>query len=203
VQSVLQLLLSSDVKLDVLRAALDGGVDLLQLRDKAVTTADRVRNFEPHQRLAAEYGVPVLVNDDVEAALAMGAAGVHLGADDEDAEVARARLGPQAFIGLSTHGADEVRAASSAATHLGLGACFSSTTKSDTRPLAHEELRRALDLARMPVFAIGGIDAESLEELAELGVRRVAVSAAILRAERPAVVAGRMRRRLERLRAPG
>jgi thiamine-phosphate pyrophosphorylase len=141
-----------------------------------------------------DHPVPVLIDDDVEAAVDLPVAGVHLGQVDRPVGEARRLLGDAAWIGLSTHGVEEVEAAGDLpVTHLGLGCCFPTATKAVGRILAADELRRAVAASRRPLFAIGGIHAEHVAILRAAGVQRVAVSAAILRADDPAAAARAIR----------
>lgn len=181
---------------DAVKAAIAGGVDLVQLREKRGSTFERIELARELLKITEPENVPLLINDDVEAARRFGGAvaGVHLGQDDLPVEIARARLGPDAWIGLSTH--DEMEIAWSertGATHLGLGACFETRSKSDHKLLSFDELSRALARARRPVFAIGGITPENVGLLVSAGVKRVAVSAAILAAADPKDAASRIR----------
>jgi thiamine-phosphate pyrophosphorylase len=177
---------------EAVRAAIEGGVDLVQLREKRCSTAELVEVARELLGVTSALGVPLLLNDDVEAAAQLGAAvaGVHLGQDDLPIEQARARLGPDAWIGLSTHSVAEIeRGQSSSATHFGLGACFSTTTKADHHVLSRDDLREACARATRPLFAIGGITAANLPLIVELGVRRVAISRAILASDDPGAAA--------------
>jgi thiamine-phosphate pyrophosphorylase len=181
---------------DVVKAAIAGGVDLVQLREKRGSTRDRVELARELLKITEPANVPLLINDDVEAARRFGSAvaGVHLGQDDLPIEIARSRLGGDAWIGVSTH--DEMEVAWSertSATHFGLGACFETRTKDDHRLLSFDELARALARARRPVFAIGGITPDNVGMLAAAGVTRVAVSASILAAADPQAAAARIR----------
>ena len=184
--------------IETVSQAIEEGVDLLQLREKAVPTEERVRRGRDLTALAQRAGVPILVNDDVEAAAQLGADGVHLGLEDEDPRLARERLGTEAWIGRSTHSRGELEALRTLpVTHAGLGCCRPTATKHDTHALADRELEDALRHASLPVFAIGGISPETLPELLELGVRRIAVSSCVSSSERPAKVVRALRRLLD------
>ena len=182
-----------------LAAALAGGVDLVQLRSKATDTAARVELARALLAVTAPRGVPLLINDDVEAAAALvgEVAGVHLGQGDVPVAVARARLGEGASIGLSTHSRAELIAGQSgSASHFGLGACFPTATKLDHHVLASAELAAAGAVATRPLFAIGGITPDNVHELVALGIRRVAVSSSLLTARDPRAAAASLRERL-------
>lgn len=198
----------------VVAAAVDGGVDVVQLRMKEATTEERVAAARSLARQVDGLGVALLINDDVEAAAQLAGAGVgtgvgtgvdavagvHLGQHDTPVADARARLGPAAWIGLSTHSRAELEAGhATAATHFGLGACFATTTKRDHRVLARAELAAAVAFSRRPLFAIGGITPENVGELAAVGITRVAVSHALLTARDPRAAAAALRAALARI----
>ncbi|MBM4014751.1 MAG: thiamine phosphate synthase [Planctomycetes bacterium] len=189
----------------VLAAVLDGGVDLVQLRMKAATTAERIAAARVLCRELAPRAVPLLINDDVAAAVELGpeVAGVHLGQDDLSVSAARARLGPGSWIGQSTHSVAELCAATAVgATHFGLGACFATATKTVPRLLTAAELRAATAVATRPLYAIGGITPENVGRLVDCGVSRVAVSSALLTATDPRAAAAALRRALARTAPP-
>jgi len=180
----------------VVRAAIEGGVDVVQLREKECSTEERVAVARSLAAVTTEVGVGLLINDDVEAARRLGAAvaGVHLGQGDLPVDEARCRLGPAAWIGLSTHSEGELaRGAATSATHFGLGSCFPTGTKRDASLLAHDDVRRACARVTRPLFAIGGITAANVGSLVALGVRRVAVSTAILSSDDPGAAAAAIR----------
>jgi thiamine-phosphate diphosphorylase len=191
--------------LAVLEAALPH-VDLVQVRIKAegLGIAPARATHEWTERVlalaAAHSRVLVLVNDRVDVAgvlAARGVAGVHLGADDSPPELARALLGEESLIGLSTHGAAEVAAAEDRPVdYLGFGPVFASTTKRAARVLGSEAAWIAARASSRPLFPIGGIDLTNALELAPVG--RAAVSAAILGAEDPGRAARELRALLER-----
>jgi thiamine-phosphate pyrophosphorylase len=169
------------------------GVPMLQLRDKQLSDEallDRCRLALALARRFAPAAPPlVIVNDRVEVAVAAAADGVHLGASDMAVTEARLRLGPAALIGRTAHSLAEAEAAVAAgADYLGVGPCFPSATKSFTRHAPHDFLAAAATLP-LPVFAIGGIDGGRIEELADLGLARVAVAAAVTSAAEPAAAA--------------
>ena len=181
---------------DAVRAAIAGGVDLVQLREKGARTREVVEVARELLAITEPANVPLLIDDDVAAARKLGpaVAGVHLGQEDLPVEMARARLGNNAWIGVSTHDELEVGwSERTSATHYGLGACFATATKREHWLLNFDELTRALARAKRPVFAIGGITPENVGMLARVGVARVAVSAAILAAPDPQEAAARIR----------
>ncbi len=175
-----------------LAAALGAGVDLVQWRTKGRGDEQLDRCLQ----LCRRQRVPVLVNDDVDLAIRCGANGAHVGQDDMAAAEARRRLG-ESWLGVSTHDPAQIAAAIAAgADYVGFGPCYPTTTKGYTVGKSAAEIAAAVAACPIPMFAIGGIDAEVLPALRELGVRRVAVSSAILGAEDPGVATSRLRRLL-------
>ena len=157
-------------------AALRGGVTLVQLREKALARdAFRAEALEIRD-LCHRYGVPLIVNDDVELALEVGADGVHVGQSDMRAGDVRARVGEGMIVGVTAKTVEQARAAQAAgADYLGSGAVFGTSSKSDARPLSGEELRAICAAVTIPVVAIGGIHAGNVLALCGCGQAGVAV----------------------------
>ncbi len=171
--------------------ALRGGVDLVQWRTKG-----RNDGIERCLARCAERGVPTIVNDDVDLAIAIGAAGAHVGQDDLPAATARAKLGAR-WLGVSTHDRAQIEAAVAAgADYAGFGPCFPTATKGYTEGQPRAAIAAAVAACPLPLFAIGGITAATLPELVALGVRRIAVSRAILAAPDPERAARALRQLL-------
>lgn len=166
--------------LDAARAALLGGARLLQYRDKFADSARRLEEASALAQLCAAFGVPLIINDDVEMALRTGAAGVHLGEGDSDIAAARGRLGAKAIIGVSCY--DSLQraheAADAGADYLAFGAFFPSPTKPHARRAAPELLRKAKAFG-LPVVAIGGITADNGGPLIEAGADYLAAISAV------------------------
>jgi len=161
--------------IDACAAALKGGAAVLQYRDK---TADRVRRRDEAVQLAilcAHHGVPLIVNDDVELAAQVGAAGVHLGENDADITAARNRLGRSAIIGASCY--DSLQRArelaEAGADYLAFGAFFASPTKPNARHATVDLLRKAHALGK-PLVAIGGITPDNAGSLIDAGANFIA-----------------------------
>ena len=158
-------------------AALAGGATFVQLRDKQATG-------DALLALCRAAGVPFVVNDDVECALAVGADGVHVGQDDMACERARALLGPDAIVGVSTQTVEQARAAEAAgADYLGVGGVTGTATKPEAGVLAAEEFRAIVAAVDIPVVAIGGVNAATVPCLSELDVDGAAVVSAIFAAD--------------------
>jgi thiamine-phosphate pyrophosphorylase len=182
--------------LDVLAAAIEGGVDLVQVREKPFG-ADAADWIAAVLAVCRPRGVPVIVNDRLDLASRCGADGVHLGQEDLAAHAEASLRQRELLLGISTHDAAEMhRAALEAPDYVGVGPCFPTATKGIARGLDPDRLADLLRLARVPAFAIGGIDETNLRRLTSLGVERIAVSAAILQAPAPRAAASALRRLL-------
>jgi thiamine-phosphate pyrophosphorylase len=171
-------------------AALRGGARLLQLRDKLGSPAARLANALALRALCRQYGAALIVNDDVELALACGADGVHLGAADAPLAAARARLGPAALIGVSCGPCLQraMEAAAGGASYVAFGRFFPSRTKPDAPQAALQVLEQARARLRLPLCAIGGIDAANAAALVAAGADLVAVVDAVFGDPAPAAV---------------
>lgn len=163
------------------RDALQSGVSGVQLRDKHSDTRCLIARTQTLLRLARPWGVPVIVNDRADVALAAGADGVHLGQSDMPLAQARALLGPQAIIGLSVERPEQLQQADAlAADYIAVSPLLDTPTKTDTAPAwGLEGLRHARQATRAPLVAIGGIGADNLAEVWATGVDGVAVVRAI------------------------
>ncbi len=178
--------------LPIIPEALAGGVDMVQLRDKAGTDGDVLQAARELVRLCGR-DVPVILNDRVHLVAAAGAAGAHIGEDDLPPDKARALLPPGALLGLSTHSAEEVEAAERIPVdYVGLGPMFESTTKALSRGPGGPALLQGV-ATDLPVFPIGGITEANATALVAAGASRLAVGAAICAARSPETAAARLR----------
>ncbi len=167
--------------IDAVRAALAGGADAVQMREKGLADRKFLSSGRTLREITARAGVPFIVNDRPDIALLLGADGLHLGQDDLPVAQARRILGNEALIGVSTHSPDEARrAAREGASYAGAGPSFSTETKTVGPPLGPEGIRAILDSADIPIFPIGGIRTENVRLLTAAGARRAAVSSGIL-----------------------
>ncbi len=190
-------------QLEVIRAALEGGVRLVQYRDKQLKDPDFLREGREAVALCRQHGAILLVNDRVEAALDIGADGVHLGQDDMDPDDARAMLGPRAIIGLSTHDRKEVLAARERRLdYINIGPMFPTATKEHSRygALGADQVLELAKLSPLPFTTMGGIKKGHLRDLFRRGVKTVAMVTEISMAPD---VAGRVRELLEEIRGAG
>jgi thiamine-phosphate pyrophosphorylase len=169
--------LSTEQFVPAVRAALDGGARVIQYRDKKSDSAQRESIARALQALCHEHAAPLLINDDVALAAAVGAAGVHLGRDDPDIGAARAALGDAALIGVSCYNelARAQAAQAAGADYVAFGRFFASRTKPQAVPATPELLRAAHDVLKIPIVAIGGITPENGASLIAAGADALAV----------------------------
>ena len=169
---------------DVLRTAADAGAFLFQYRNKTTSMKDAYMEALALRETAAKAGVLFIVNDRCDLAMAVNADGVHLGQGDLPLDLARKVMGPEKLIGISTHNADQVREATAGKPdYLGFGPIFTPGSKQDHDPVVGlEGLRTIRSLTPLPVFAIGGIQIDQVDEVMRAGADGVAVISAILKA---------------------
>jgi thiamine-phosphate pyrophosphorylase len=178
----------------VVEQAVLGGVTCVQIREKDLSTREFVAEAEQIQALLAPRGVPLIINDRVDVALAVGAAGVHLGQSDLPCEIARRLLGPTAIIGLSVETWDDVeRAAHQPVDYLGVSPIFASPTKTDTKqPWGLPGLARVRAFTRLPLVAIGGLNRGNVAQVLAAGADGIAVVSALCSAPDPAEAAAEL-----------
>lgn len=170
--------------LEQLETALQAGVTLVQLREKELDQEAFIEEAKAVKALTDRYGVPLLINDNVEVAIACGAAGVHVGQEDLEAGRVRELLGPDKIIGVTAKTVEQARRAEAAgADYLGSGAVFGSTTKKNAKPMTKELLTQITHAVSIPVVAIGGINRHNILELAGTGIAGAAVVSGIFAEE--------------------
>ena len=161
-------------------AALQGGVTCVQLREKHLDRDAFLAEARQLCALCRRYGVPFIVNDDLDIALACGADGVHVGQDDMPAAEVRRRAGRRLIVGVSAHTPEEARLAEAAgADYLGAGAVFGSATKTDASLLTPAGLQAVCAAVHIPVVAIGGVNARNILQLQGSGAAGAAVVSGI------------------------
>lgn len=171
-----------------------GGVEVVQLREKALGDRELLARAKDVRRWTRDAGVLFVVNDRPDLAALCQADGVHLGQDDLGVAEARRVVGPDALVGVSTHDPEQVRrAVFDGANYLGVGPTFASRTKPFDAFPGLEFVRAVAGLTTLPAFALGGIDAGNVAAVVAAGLNRVAVSAAIATAEDPRSAALRLR----------
>lgn len=167
--------------LECVEEALAAGVTLVQYRAKTADGGVLYTEACKLKELCDEYSVPLIINDRLDIALAVGAAGVHLGQDDLPCAVARRLLGEDYIIGVSAHNpAEAVQAVSEGADYLGCGAVFGTATKHDVAKLGLENLRAIRKAVAVPMVGIGGITADNYAEVLATGADGAAIVSGIL-----------------------
>jgi thiamine-phosphate pyrophosphorylase len=185
---------------ELLAAALAGGVDMVQLRDKEAGDDELVRAAAMFRRLCDEHGALFWLNDRPDLVEACGADGVHVGQDDMPAADVRERVGDDVLVGLSTHSPEQLDAAlaSGVADQLSVGPVWETPTKAGRPAAGLPYVRHAAELAGdRPWFAIGGIDLGNVRAVTQAGASRIVVVRAIRDADDPAAAASELRAALE------
>ena len=179
----------------LLLAALSGGADIVQLREKSLPRRETELAGLTFRRLCNTFSALFIVNDDPDLARACKADGIHVGQDDMPVEDVREVVGPDAIVGLSTHSVEQMAAsAERPVDYISAGPIWETPTKEGRPGVGLELISHAAEHAPHPFFAIGGIDASNAEQVVRAGARRLCVVRAIRDAEDPAAVAGELRR---------
>ncbi|ESS11884.1 MAG: thiamine-phosphate diphosphorylase [uncultured archaeon A07HR60] len=185
----------------VVTAAIDGGIDVIQLREKNVDAKRRYDLGRQLREYTAEAGVPLIVNDRIDLAEAIDADGVHLGQSDLPVTVARDLLGPDAIVGCSASTVETAtQAEQDGADYLGVGAVYRTTSKDvpeEESGVGPSRIREIVETVSIPVIGIGGIDPDNAEAVADAGAAGVAVISAITAAEKPSQAVRALRSAVE------
>lgn len=170
--------------LECVEQALRAGVTLLQYRSKYKDGGAMYQEALALKELCDRYDVPLIINDRVDVALAVGAAGVHVGQDDLPCSVVRQLVGPDFVIGVSAHNPEEARkAAADGADYLGCGAVFGTGTKAGVAKLGLERLQNIRQAVTLPMVGIGGVKADNYAEVLATGADGAAIISGILAAD--------------------
>lgn len=165
-------------------AAVKGGAGLIQLREKNVTEDEYIAYAREALAVCRSLGARLIINDSVSVCAAAGADGVHLGQGDTDPKEARRILGGNAIIGVTAKTAEQAqRAEADGADYLGSGAVFGTSTKADAVKMDIETLREIAATVSIPVYAIGGINAENISQLRGSGIYGAAVVSGIFKGD--------------------
>lgn len=170
--------------MEQVEAAIKGGATCIQLREKKLSEDEFLTEAVEMKKLCSRYGVPFIVNDNVEIAIKCGADGIHVGQKDMEAGNVRALVGDDMMIGVSTQTVEQALEAEAAgADYLGVGAVFGTTTKPDANAASIETLKEICAAVSIPVVAIGGINRANMMKLSGSGVDGVALVSAVFAAE--------------------
>lgn len=163
------------------QVAVENGVTMVQLREKQASYEEFCQKAKVMKEICDKQGVPLIINDNIEVCLAVGASGVHLGTSDCDIEAARKMLGADKIIGASARDISTAqKACAQGADYLGVGAVFGTSTKKDAKTISPQILREIVQSVNIPVVAIGGINLQNILQLKGLGIAGVAVVSGIL-----------------------
>ena len=172
--------------LNIIEEAIKGGTTIVQLREKTASTKEFYDLALKVKEITSRYGVPLLINDRIDIALAVDSEGVHIGQDDMPADIAREIIGEDKILGVSASTVEEAKKAEiDSADYIGSGAVFPTATKDDADSVSKEELKKIVDSIDIPVVAIGGITIENAHTLKASGIAGFSVVSAIMSAEDP------------------
>ena len=167
----------------VAEAMVKGGVDLIQLRGKEQSIDKLVDLGEELHELTSRSSTPLIVNDHAEIARRVPVEGVHIGQDDDSIELARRKAGRAVVVGKSTHSLEQAHAAQrEGADYIGFGPIFATPTKPNYAPVGLSNIKRVHEEVSLPIFCIGGIKIDNLEQVISAGARRVAIVSGLLKA---------------------
>ena len=170
--------------IEQVESALKGGVSCLQLREKQLDKEAFLKEAVEMAALCRQYKVPFIINDDVDIALRCGADGVHVGQDDMSVDKVRSIAGDDLIIGVSAHSVEEaLTAVRGGADYLGVGAVFSTSTKTNVTAMSYEVLKSICMTVDIPVVAIGGINKDNMTKLSGTGISGVALVSAVFAAD--------------------
>jgi len=188
--------------LEIVKAAVQGGVTCVQLREKDCSTLDFIDQALTIKNFLKARGVPLIINDRVDVALAIEADGVHLGQTDMPLNIAKKILGDSMIIGISAESLeDAVEAEKGGADYLGVSPIYATPTKTDTAPpLGLDGLRTLRAAVRLPLVGIGGLNRDNSAAVIENGGDGVAVVSAIVAADNPAAAAANIKQVIDRAR---
>lgn len=185
---------------DVVKESLDGGVTMLQLREKTLEEDKFLEEAKLLQTLCRERKIPFIINDNVDIAVAMDADGVHVGQSDMEALDVRAKVGPDKIVGVSAQTVEQALLAEKhGADYLGVGAVFPTGSKDDADDVSYKTLKAICEAVSIPVVAIGGISQENVSRLAGSGICGVAVISAIYAAKNIRAAASKLKRATEEM----
>ena len=180
--------------LSTIEEAIKGGTTIVQLREKTASTRDFYQLALKVKEITSKYGVPLLINDRIDIAIAIDSDGVHVGQDDMPADIARAIIGDEKILGVSASTVDEaIKAQVDGADYIGSGAVFPTSSKDDADSVSKEELKEIVDSVDIPVVAIGGINLDNASLLKDTGIAGFSVISAIMYAEDPKLASSQLK----------
>jgi thiamine-phosphate pyrophosphorylase len=167
----------------VAEAMIEGGVDLIQLRGKQCSLDELADLAVRLHEVTSQFATPLIVNDYAEIAAKVPVEGVHVGQDDDSIDVARKKTGRHVLVGKSTHNFEQALATQrEGADYIGFGPIFATPTKPDYQPIGLKQIESVHRNVALPIFCIGGIKIDNLEQVIAAGARRVAIVSGLLKA---------------------
>jgi len=174
-------LMSTETLEEAVEKAIIGGCTLVQLREKDCSSFDFYNTAVKVKEITDKYKVPLLINDRLDIALAVDAAGVHVGQSDLPATVVRKIIGEDKIIGVSTGSLEQaLKAQKDGADYIGVGAMYDTGTKKDANPTSMEELKKIRENVSLPIVVIGGINKERIKDFEGIGIDGLAIVSAII-----------------------
>lgn len=174
-------LMSTQTLTEAVEQAILGGCTMVQLREKESSSLEFYEQAQEVKRITDRYGVPLIINDRVDIALAVEAAGIHIGQNDLPVPDVRRLIGMEMLLGVSVSSSEEAgKAMEDGADYLGVGAMFSTGTKTDANAVSIEELRKIRRMTNLPIVVIGGINQENAGLFRPMGIDGLAVVSAII-----------------------
>lgn len=185
---------------EVVEKAIQGGVTLVQLREKDGDTGLLYERAVKLKAITDTYGIPLIIDDRIDIMLAVGAAGVHVGQSDMPADIARAMIGPDKILGVSAANLEEaLKAEKDGADYLGIGAMYPTATKPDADFTSLETLEEIRKQVHIPVVAIGGINKKTLPDFKGASIDGFAIVSAIMANENPKMAAAKLKEEIIRI----
>ncbi|WP_278920244.1 thiamine phosphate synthase [Thomasclavelia cocleata] len=182
---------------DDLEKAILGGVTTIQLREKNLSNEEFISIAKEVKKVCQKYHIPLIINDNLEVALATNSDGIHIGQNDIPASIVRKQIGPDKILGVSVHNLKEAfQAKIDGADYVGVGAIFSTETKNDATNVTLDSLKKICDNIDLPVVAIGGINLDNISKLKDINIAGIAVVSAIMKANDITAASGQLVREL-------
>ncbi|HBK27598.1 MAG TPA: thiamine phosphate synthase [Dialister sp.] len=184
---------------NVVEKAIQGGVTLVQLREKSGDTGVLYERAVALKKITDQYHIPLIIDDRIDVMLASGADGVHVGQSDMPAHIARAMIGPDKILGVSAANLEEaLQAEVDGADYLGVGAMYPTATKTDADFTTMETLKEIKRKVHIPVVAIGGINQHTIPDFRNSGINGFAIVSAIMASQTPETAARELKELIER-----
>ncbi len=174
-------LMSTQTLEEAVESAIEGGCTIVQLREKSASSLEFYQNAIKIKAVTDKYKIPLIINDRVDIALAIDAAGIHVGQSDLPVEVVRRIIGKDKIVGVSANTVeDAIKAVNTGADYIGVGALYSTSTKADANVISKDQLLAVRKAVSVPIIGIGGINNKNAGELAAVGIDGIAAVSAII-----------------------